>query len=50
VEAGEDPWPPRVEAQALHPVALGLELGQHLPPASPPPARRLVVPGDGGGP
>ena len=31
VEAGEDPWPPRVEAQALHPVALRLELGQHLP-------------------
>jgi hypothetical protein len=31
VEAGEDPWPPRVEAEALDPVALGLELGQHRP-------------------
>jgi hypothetical protein len=29
VEARQDPWPPRVEAQALHPVALRLELGQH---------------------
>jgi hypothetical protein len=31
VEARQDPWPPRVEAQALHPVALRLELGQHPP-------------------
>lgn len=29
VEAGEDPWPLAVEAQALHPVALRLELRQH---------------------
>jgi hypothetical protein len=34
VEAGEDPWPPRVEAEALDPVALGLELGQHRPGSS----------------
>jgi hypothetical protein len=31
VEARQDPWPPRVEGQALDPVALGLELGEHLP-------------------
>jgi hypothetical protein len=31
VEAGEDHWAPRMEAQPLHPVALGLELGQHPP-------------------
>jgi hypothetical protein len=29
VQAREDPWPPRVEAQPLHPIALRLELGQH---------------------
>jgi len=34
VEARQDPWPPRVEGQALDPVALGLELGEH-PPCSP---------------
>lgn len=45
VEAGQDPWPPRVEAQPLHPVALRLELGQHLRLALPP---LIVVSGDGG--
>lgn len=29
VKAGEDPWTLAVEAQALHPVALCLELRQH---------------------
>jgi hypothetical protein len=33
VETRQDPWSPRVEAQALHPVALRLELSQH--PSSP---------------
>jgi hypothetical protein len=33
VESRQDPWPPWVEAQALHSVALRLELSQH--PASP---------------
>jgi hypothetical protein len=27
VQAGQDPWPPRVEAQPLHPITLGLKLG-----------------------
>ena len=36
VETRQDPWPTRVETQALHPVALRLELGQHPPgPACP---------------
>jgi len=34
VEAGQDPWAARVEGEALDPVALGLELGEHLPPSS----------------
>jgi hypothetical protein len=34
VEAGQDPWAARVEGKALDPVALGLELGEHLPPSS----------------
>lgn len=29
VQAGQDPWPPRVKAQALHAITLGLELCQH---------------------
>jgi hypothetical protein len=29
VQRSEDPWPLRVEGQALHPVALGLKLGEH---------------------
>lgn len=29
VQAGENPWPPRVKAQPLHPITLRLELGQH---------------------
>lgn len=29
VQAGENPWPARVKAQPLHPIALGLKLGQH---------------------
>lgn len=29
VQRGEDPGPHRVEGEALHPVRLGLELGQH---------------------
>ena len=33
VEAGQDPWAARVEGEALDPVALGLELGEHLPPS-----------------
>lgn len=37
VEAGEDPWAARVEGEALDPVALGLELGQHLARRPPPP-------------
>jgi hypothetical protein len=32
MEAGQDPWAARVEGEALDPVALGLELGEHLPP------------------
>lgn len=28
VQRRQDPWPPRVEGQALHPVALRLELGE----------------------
>jgi hypothetical protein len=44
VESCQDPWPPRVEAQALHPVALRLELSQHS--ASPlPPATAAAKPG-----
>ena len=45
VQAREDPWPPRVEAQPLHPIALRLKLGQHcagsshLPNVPPPPPR-----------
>jgi hypothetical protein len=36
VETRQDPWPTRVETQALHPVALRFELGQHPPgPACP---------------
>lgn len=29
VQGREDPWSDGVERQPLHPVALGLELGQH---------------------
>jgi hypothetical protein len=34
VEARQDPWAERVEGEALDPVALGFELGEHLPPPS----------------
>jgi hypothetical protein len=44
VEAGEDPWPARVEGEALDAVALGLELGQHLGAALRRPAGPLNPP------
>jgi hypothetical protein len=34
VEARQDPWTTRVEGEVLDPVALGFELGEHLPPPS----------------
>lgn len=43
VETRQDPWPTRVETQALHPVALRLELGQH-PPAPACPATSAAKP------
>jgi hypothetical protein len=51
VEAGEDPWPARVEGEPLDAVALGLELGQHLGAALRRPAGPLNPPAgerDGG--
>jgi hypothetical protein len=44
VEAGEDPWPARVEGEPLDAVALGLELGQHLGAALRRPAGPLNPP------
>lgn len=34
VEARQDPWMARVEGLVLDPVALGFDLGEHLPPPS----------------